>query len=204
MYNSGITAREFINTVKEESDITISIPESSWYRWITTVEQLLYTEIFKEHDVISIGIYTNNFVEYTLSSSPIDNECDPLTFDDIVTVFFDDIELERSGETGAMQFPERPLYYTKYDGKLYAQCPVYAENMIIVYRKRPRVKNTSSGDVHIMVPVEWLDIVGAKMRGEAYKIANEDGLSAKWLNDFNMQLESLKIWAAKRNERYGR
>ena len=55
-----------------------------------------------------------------------------------------------------------------------------------------------------MVPMEWLDLVGAKMRGEAYKIANEDGLSAKWLNDYNTQLEYLKIWAAKRNERYGR
>jgi hypothetical protein len=51
--------------------------------------------------------------------------------------------------------------------------------------------------------VEWLDLLAARMRGEAYKVANEDGLAGKWMNDYNMQLESFKIWAAKRNERYG-
>jgi hypothetical protein len=46
-------------------------------------------------------------------------------------------------------------------------------------------------------------MVAAKMRGEAYKIANEDGLAAKWLADYNAQLESFKVWAADRNHRYG-
>ena len=53
------------------------------------------------------------------------------------------------------------------------------------------------------LPVEYLDMAGAKIRGEAYKIANEDGLAAKWLADYNQQMENFKIWAASRNERFG-
>jgi hypothetical protein len=36
-----------------------------------------------------------------------------------------------------------------------------------------------------------------------YKIANEDGLSAKWLSEYNVQLENFKVWAAERMTRYG-
>lgn len=205
MYDSGITAKNFIDSVKEESDITIVIPDASWYRWLASVEQILYTEVFKEYDVVKKDI-TDSSAEVTVSLAdlPVASGCDSITFDDVIAVFMDYLELERSGETAALQYPEKPLYYTDYSGKLYARSPIYAEQMLIVYRKRPPIKTATSTTSHVMVPVEWLDLVGAKLRGEAYKIANEDGLSAKWLNDYNTQLESLKVWAAKRNERYGR
>ena len=205
MYDSGITAKDFIATVKDEADITIVIPDARWYRWISTVEQILYTEVFKEYDILRVDLVNqSDEVVLNLSDAPVASDCDTLSFDDVVTVFLDYLELERSGETAAHEYPEKPLYYTKYDGKLYARAPIYAEQLVVVYRKRPPAKTEETKTAHVMVPVEWLDLVGAKMRGEAYKIANEDGLSAKWLNDYNTQLESLKIWAAKRNERYGR
>ena len=205
MYDSGITAKNFIDSVKEESDITIVIPDASWYRWLASVEQILYTEVLKEYDVVKKGITDSSAeVSVTLGDLPVASGCDRITFDDVIAVFMDYLELERSGETAALQYPEKPLYYTDYNGNLYARSPIYAEQMVIVYRKRPPVKTATSTTSHVMVPVEWLDLVGAKLRGEAYKIANEDGLSAKWLNDYNTQLESLKVWAAKRNERYGR
>lgn len=205
MYDSGITAKNFIDSVKDESDITIVIPDASWYRWLASVEQILYTEVFKEYDVVKKDVTASSAeVTVTLRDLPVAVGCDSITFDDVIAVFMDYLELERSGETAALQYPEKLLYYTDYNGKLYARSPIYAEQMVIVYRKRPPVKTATSTTSHVMVPVEWLDLVGAKMRGEAYKIANEDGLSAKWLNDYNTQLESLKVWAAKRNERYGR
>ncbi len=205
MYDSGITAKKFIDSVTDESDITIAIPDASWYRWLASVEQILYTEVFKEYDVIKIDVSdSSEEVAVTLKDAVVASDCAALTFDDVIAVFMDYLELERSGETAALQYPEKPLYYTDYSGKLYARSPIYAEQMVIVYRKRPPVKTETNTTAHVMVPVEWLDLVGAKLRGEAYKIANEDGLSAKWLNDYNTQLESLKVWANKRNERYGR
>ena len=54
-----------------------------------------------------------------------------------------------------------------------------------------------------MLPYEWLELVMSKLRGEAYKIANDDGQAAKWLEDYNAQLSSFTEWARKRQERYG-
>ena len=45
-----------------------------------------------------------------------------------------------------------------------------------------------------MVPYEFIDIIKAKLRGEAYKLANEDALAAKWLQDYNAQLQDFAAW----------
>jgi hypothetical protein len=56
---------------------------------------------------------------------------------------------------------------------------------------------------NIALPPEFIDLISSRVRGEIYKIVNEDGLSAKWLSDYNSQLENFKIWAMSRNLRFG-
>ena len=56
---------------------------------------------------------------------------------------------------------------------------------------------------NVMVPLEFIDLVKAKLRGEAYKLANEDVLSAKWLNDYNILLENFKMWISEKNSNFG-
>jgi hypothetical protein len=70
-----------------------------------------------------------------------------------------------------------------------------------VYILRPAIKVT--GEETIALPVEWLDMLAARLRAEAYKICNTDEQAGKWMQDYNTQLESFKVWAMKRNERYG-
>lgn len=192
MYDSGITANAFIDTVEEEADISYPIPKASWLRWISTVEQFVYSEVLDEHCYVNVA-YAD---EVNLSDIG-----EGVSFDDIVAVYVDGAELDRSGIISALVIPDRPMYWTDNNGKL---CMSYdgGEELTVVYRLRPAVKVT--GVEHVMVPVEWLDMVAARMRGEAYKIANEDGIAGKWLNDYNLQLESFKVWAQKRKERYGR
>ena len=203
MYNSGITAAELVAAVKNEADISVNIPDSVWFRAINTVEQFLYTEILRE------------YASYKLSYADISDDIIPLSgilpvqngaaipnYDDIAKVFADDLEIERSGVIGATEFPEKDLYYTDYDGNLVLNLADYADEITVIYRLRPTLKAVGSADT-VAVPPEFLDLVAAKMRGEAYKIANEDGLAAKWLADYNAQLESFKVWVASRNQRYG-
>lgn len=199
MYDSGMTASALISAIKNEADISIAISDSVWIRAINTVEQLLYTEILKEY-----SSFTVSATEETLALSDINvpSNAAPVMYDDIIKVFADDIELVRSGIVGATEFPEKDLYYTDYNGNLVFNITEYAENITLVYRLRPKLKETAGSD-KVAVPPEFLDMVAAKMRGEAYKIANEDGLAAKWLADYNAQLESFKVWATARNERYG-
>lgn len=192
MYDCGITAKAFIETVQGEADISAVIQEASWLRWINTVEQFLYAEILAEHVQVEVP-YTEKI--------PFGEIGENVIYDDVISVYGDDVELDRAGVIAGIGVPDRPMYWTDYAGNLVLH-PVYDPAVVtIVYRLRPAVKVT--GEEHIHLPVEWLDLLAARMRSEAYKIANEDGLAGKWMQDYNMQLESFKIWAAKRNERYG-
>lgn len=191
MYDCGITAKAFIETVQGEADISAVIPEASWLRWINTVEQFLYAEILAEYVRVEIP-YAEEI--------PLTSIGEGVTYDDIVSVYGDDVELDRAGVI-AGTVVERPMYWTDYEGNVILRPIDVPSQVFVVYRLRPTIKKT--GAETIQIPVEWLDLLAARMRGEAYKVANEDGLAGKWMNDYNMQLESFKIWAAKRNERYG-
>lgn len=203
MYNSGMTAAELVAAVKNEADISVTIPDSVWFRAINTVEQFLYTEILREYAAEKLNAADIEADTIRVSGIvPMQSGADTPNYDDVIKVFADDIEIERSGVIGATEFPEKDLYYTDYDGNLVLNLADYADEITVIYRLRPILKAEGSSDI-VAVPPEFLDLVAAKMRGEAYKIANEDGLAAKWLADYNAQLESFKVWAAGRNQRYG-
>ena len=112
------------------------------------------------------------------------------------------LQVEKSGIKGVMNFSDKNLYYTDYNGNLVLSLTEVPNKITVIYRLRPILK-TEASNYNVAVPAEFLDMVSARLRGEAYKIANEDGLAGKWLADYNTQLESFKVWAEKRNKRYG-
>lgn len=203
MYDSGITARSLISNVSSEADITIPIDSDSWYRWINAVEQFIYTEILNEYTSVTL-----NYAELTNDTINLNNDittangCAAPNFDDIIKVYADETELDRTSVISWLIFVDKPLYYPDYVGNIKMNLTGCPESIIVVYRLRPELKSSLS-DGNINIPVEFIDMLAARMRGEAYKIANEDNLSAKWLSDYNIQLESFKLWASRRNERYG-
>ena len=203
MYDSGIAARTLISNVSSEADITIPIDSESWYRWINAVEQFVYTEILNEYTSVTL-----NYAELTNDTINLNNDiitangCAAPNFDDIIKIYADETELDRTSVISGLIFVDKPLYYTDYSGNIKMNLTGYPENIVIIYRLRPELKSSLT-DRNINIPIEFIDMLAARMRGEAYKIANEDNLSAKWLSDYNIQLESFKLWATRRNERYG-
>lgn len=202
MYDSGITAAELIESVRGEADISPEIPDSFLYRIINTVEQFIYTEILKEYvaETIDYADITDDALD--LSGLNVPSGAASVGYDDVIRIFADGEEIEKSGAAGALQFTEKQLYYTRFDGKVIFSLSSYPVQITVIYRLRPILKNETNNGI-ISLPPEFIELMAARMRGEAYKIANEDGLAAKWLSDYNTQLESFKIWAAARNERYG-
>lgn len=202
MYNAGITADELIKTVESEADVSFAIPRETWIRAINTVEQFLYMEILKEYIAVRIPYadVVDNSIE--LSSVPVNEGAAVPNYDDVIRVFADENEVERSGAVGAVEFPEKQLYYTRYGGDLTLALEDYPDEIVLIVRLRPKLKDNDGADL-VAVPPEFVYMVAAKMRGEAYKIANEDALAAKWLSDYNAQLENFKVWAMARNARYG-
>lgn len=202
MYDSGINALDLIESVRSEADISPEITDSFLYRVINSVEQFIYTEILREYvsHNISYADIANDVID--LSTLPLPGGASEIIYDDVIRVFADSEEIERSGAVGVVQFPDKALYYTKFDGKLTLSIDFVPESITLIYRVRPFLKSETNNS-RIALPVEFIELVAAKMRGEAYKVANEDGLAAKWLSDYNTQLESFKIWASERNDRYG-
>ena len=203
MYDSGVSASSYISEIKSEADISTDIPDSSFLRWINAVEQFIYTEIIDErvaHETAYTSIQNNKI---PLSGVTPPTECAIPSYDDVKEIYCDGEELEKSGVSAIATFPDKAVFYSDYSGNIVINPTFTPKKVKIIYTIRPALK-TSQTSGNIKMPIEFLDIVGARMRGEAYKIANEDGLAAKWLADYNNQLESFKMWASERNSRYGK
>lgn len=200
MYNSGILTGKLIENITDEADITIPVDSDSWYRWINSVEQFVYTEIFNMHRAKTFD-YTDDTINMS-DSLGSDNGTAVPDFDDIIKVYADDTELDRAGVISAHVFTDKPLYYTDYSGNIMVNAGFVPEKITVIYRIRPALKYADE-ESYINLPIEFVDMLAARLRAEAYKLANDDAQGAKWMMDYNTQLETLKVWASMRNVRYG-
>lgn len=200
MYHSGVTVGELIVEMQEEVDIAGVVPDSAYYRWISSLEALLYSDVLLFDRQASLAA-VDGFLDLSLLTVGEGERA--VLFDDVRKVYLDGEELTRSGRVGAYQFDEeKSIYYPDENG---IRVSVYGEGgdetYDIIWRVIPAPK-TGDGD-EVMLPMEWLDMVMARLRGEAYKVANDDEQAAKWLGDYNTQLTSFREWAAVRGQRYG-
>lgn len=205
MYDSGVKVKDFLDAVTEEADISIEIPRVSMLRWLSAVEQFAYTEVLKEYARSTIDLSSVPVDTIRLDMLPIPDGGAVPIYDDVIRVYGEDGgEIRKSGAVAVYEFPDYDLYYTDYRGNLVLSTRIEQAAVTVIYRLRPAIKTSDNEEtLDVALPPEYLDMAGAKIRGEAYKIANEDGLAAKWLADYNQQVENFKVWAASRNERYG-
>ena len=205
MYKSGVKVDDFIESLVNEADIEIEIPMTAWLRWLNAVEQFAYTEILKDYVLTELNLETVPVDVIDLRILTVPPEASAVQYDDVMKVYGENgTEIPRGGASSAYEFPEKNLYYGNALGQLVLNTLEEQARIGIVYRLRPALKTEANmDDLEVALPPEYLDMAAAKMRGEAYKIANEDQLAAKWLQDYNMQVENFKVWAASRNERFG-
>lgn len=55
----------------------------------------------------------------------------------------------------------------------------------VAYTVRPQRVGATDENAAVPFPNEYLSLLRAKLRGEAYKLANEDAFAAKWLGEYN-------------------
>lgn len=206
LYDSAVTTADFILGLRDELDIASIIPDSAFIRWLNTVEQTVYTELIREMRSVHLTVdyVYGDTPSFSLSDIvPSDGE-DPVIFDDILKVYVDGIELDRVSLISGVTFDNLGMYYID-GGRVMVKTLVPASEVTVIHVVRPVKKAVENGELPretVKLPAEWLEIAASRLRGEAYKLANDDNLAAKWLNDYNLYLEQFKVWL-KKNKVYG-
>ena len=203
MFESGISVKNLIDELKNtEVDIALDIPNATYVTWFNSLQQLLYTEIIKEQKKVTVSEWENNLVN--ISSFKGENENTPI-FEDIHAVYTNDgTQLIKSTVASGVIFPNTFFRITDKLGFNTSETP---EHLTVVYFVRPALVKVTEDDeivdANVMIPIEFIDLVKAKLRGEAYKLVNEDNIAAKWLNDYNNLLETFKVWIASKSSTFG-
>ena len=208
MFNSGIKVKDLIDDVINEADIALDIPYKTWLEWFNSLQRLLYTEIIREQAEKVIASASENVNLTSLDGITGDT----IRFEDIYTVYKGNTQLIKTTLTSGNVFDN--CFYKAENGNMIFKSGDEGSLKIIYFVKPAPVtltEQTVNGvtaevipdSVNVMLPFEFICLVKAKLRGEAYKLANEDILSAKWLNDYNILLENFKKWTADRAPRFG-
>ena len=200
MFDSGIKVNELVDElINTEVDIALDIPKSTYVSWLNSLQQLIYSEIIKEQKKLTIAT-SNSCIKFS-DILPEEGESG-IRFEDIHTVYTKSgIQLIKSTLTSGDIFPN--TYYKENNGIGFHTTDKSGE-LTIIYFVRPALIDASAiGDARVMLPIEFIDLAKSKLRGEAYKLANEDNLAAKWINDYNVLLETFKAWITSRASSLG-
>lgn len=199
MYDSNVTINELISMLSSEVDVVADIKSGYVCRWVSSLEQLLYQDVLKFYRTSTVTVRDGGF---SLFSLEIGNGEKVPIFDDIVKVYDETDELVRSGAIAAHQFKDDKAIYYLDGSNVKVKLFTNSDTLCVIYRVRPEIKTDVSGDT-VKIPYEWIEMVLARIRGEVYKLAGDDDNAAKWLNDYNTQLESFKLWASERQKWFG-
>lgn len=202
MYNSEITAEAFATAVADSLSIGRAAPPEFYLDELSRLEQLLYSEYIRE--------------ERMLSAFPIDGEIDlgeavvpegerAPRADDVFAVCIGNRALKRRrlSEAYLLDVDDGEECYYKSDDQKIAICSAEdrdGEEVTLFYRAAPRLKRGEGATDAVALPFEFLPLAEAKLRGEAYKRAEDDARSAKWLSEYNSLLSGFAEWLTRSAE----
>ena len=199
MFDSGIKASALIEQIENEADIAIPIAKESYVSWLNALEQLLYTELIQEQGKIELNGVNGSVIGIDTLNVP--NGENAVRFEDIHAIYADQTQLIESTVASGVIFPDT---YYKIGNDIGVNLKKEPEKVKIVYFVKPELKTTDNiGTKNVMIPVEFIDLAKAKLRGEAYKVANEGELAAMWINDYNVLLETFKAWLSGKQPEFG-
>ncbi len=202
MFDSGLSVAEVLADLRQEVDIAIPITDATYISWLNALQQMLYTEIIQEQAEIIVENPSGGVVFIDDLDTPDDENS--VRFEDIHAIYADDTQLIKSTLASGVVFQDT---FYKVGNNIGYHVKSEPMALRIVYYVKPKLlKADQSGLVeggNVMLPIEFIDFVRAKLRGEAYKVANEDALAAKWLNDYNVLLENFKVWVSGKASQFG-
>lgn len=192
----GKVVKRFSLTEETEVNVCINVfPGAPYIDGYTFIPQL----VRGEYETAPLVEPTKN--PPIICDLPASNGEARVRFEDLHAVFVGNTQLIKTTLTSGQVFP---YSYYKVDNQLGIHLGEKLDGIKVIYKVRPVPKTEATyGDLNVMVPTEFIDLVKAKLRGEAYKVANEDDVAAKWLNDYNVLLETFKLWLSEKQPTFG-
>lgn len=136
------------------------------------------------------------------SGAYFDAEVD-FEYENICAVYEGTTQLIESTLTSANIFNN--AYYKDENALNIVSPSVGLQHIKIIYYAMPELKKIENDKVtgNVMVPIEFLELVKAKLKATMYRNANEDELCAKWTALYNVKLEQFKIWVEQKRPKFG-
>lgn len=202
MFDSGISAKALIAELQSEVDVALPITNSTYATWLNSLQWLLYSGIIKEQNDLIITEPQEDVIQIA-SLDVSDNEA-PIRFEDIYAVYADTTQLIKTSITSGFVFPD--CFYKKGDN-LAVKMQKTPNFIKLIYHIKPKLikvnENDEIQDGNVMIPIEFIELVKSKLRGEAYSLENEYGPASNWLNNYNILLENFKQWLSDKAQQFG-
>ena len=170
--------------------------------WLNSLQWLLYSAIIKEQNDLIITEPQEDVIQLA-SLDVSDNEA-PIPFEDIYAVYADTTQLIKTSITSGFVFPD--CFYKKGDN-LAVKMQKTPNFIKLIYHIKPKLikvnENNEIQDGNVMIPIEFIELVKSKLRGEAYSLENQYGPASNWLNNYNILLENFKQWLSDKAQQFG-
>ena len=193
MFECEKTIKDVMDMVNESIDISDNIGDSSFILWVNEVEQLLYSDIIKEHTVFK----GNVALPYVPAG---------FRFEDIHKLYINGIECAKA--TAGTVF-EDTFFKTSVniDGEVAEAIDIYPNysgdvQIKVIYFARPTVKTAETDTIKL--PIEWLKIVLSYCKSMAYKEYNEFNAANNWIAEYNAYAKDFSVWIESKKAVFGR
>lgn len=195
MLKSGVAVSDLFEQINNEVDIAIDIDIATMLQSYNGLMVGLYRDIIKEE---YFKFYTpTEATRYKV----VDWETDQYDSECVYRVYTEDLfEAEKVNPTYAM-ITDRICWFPLSKKKIAlvnfpeGQCGIiyHVTPEIVKYNSENGTFINADSD-GVPVPIDFIDMVKAKIRGDMYNIANDDDLAAKWYNIYNSRIEDFKIF----------
>lgn len=184
MFESGIMVSELMNQIKSEADIAVNVSDDVLLQSYNGLIRGLYRDIVKNEKMQEYSKIDEGGI-VTLDGNA----------EDVYRVYTKDFfELEKVNVTFAL-VTSRMCWYVSGGDRITLR-NFEDDSCYVVSYEIPDVADFGENNADVPVPIDFIDMVKAKIRGDMYNISNDDDLAAKWYGVYNTRLDDFRMWIA--------
>lgn len=186
MFQAAITVGTLIDSVAEGMGLYTEIDRSVYRDVLNECLCTLYSDVIDERAMCLVKS-DNGLITYRAITVPQGQSA--VRAADVRAVLYRDRPLQYlpPDKFHLVVTADGDFYTLKADG-IYLTPTRSTTDLQILYTVRPQRYGAGDEGAAVPFPNEYLSLLRAKLRGEAYKLANEDGFAAKWLGEYNNAL----------------